>query len=152
MDPLLLAGRWAFWREVHDHLDGVEYTADGDAELTLQDDGRVRWAEHGTLRWATGTTPVERTLFLVRADPAAADAPATVDQSSWRVTFEDGRDFHPWTAGPVEHLCGRDLYRGGIEAPADRPPSSAWHLTWRVTGPEKDYTMHTAYSRPTPHN
>lgn len=119
----------------------------------MEDDGRVRWAERGTLTWAAGSTPVSRTLFLVRA-PAGADAAraagAAEDPGTWRVTFEDGRDFHPWTGGAVEHLCGRDLYEGGVGLPEEPVPSSnlSWELRWRVTGPEKDYTMHTTYSRP----
>jgi hypothetical protein len=119
----------------------------------------VRWAEHGTLSWSAGSTPVSRTLFLVPPlpDPGAASG-ADVNPGRWRVTFEDGRDFHPWTVGAVEHLCGRDLYRGGVEvppdpspsdpSPSDPPPSDLpWQLHWHVTGPEKDYTMHTRYVR-----
>jgi hypothetical protein len=160
VDPHRLVGTWDFQREVHDHLDGAEYTALGQAEFALQDDGRVRWAEHGTLSWSAGTTPVWRTLFLVREPPGDVAA-----ASGWRVTFEDGRDFHPWTVGAVEHLCGRDLYRGGVAVPpSDLPPPDLlplappplapppsdlpWELHWRVTGPEKDYTMDTHYSRP----
>ncbi|WP_285102390.1 DUF6314 family protein [Promicromonospora sp. MEB111] len=149
MDPLRLVGTWDFRREIR-HADGTQYAADGGAELTPQEDGRIRWAERGTLRWATGSTPVTRTLFLVR-EPPPDDGAAP----GWRVTFEDGRDFHPWTAGAVEHLCGRDLYRGGIDLPAQVParvpavrvPADSWDLRWHVTGPEKDYLMHTWYAR-----
>jgi hypothetical protein len=154
VDPLRLVGAWDFRREVHDHRDGAEYTAWGRAEFVLGDDGRVRWAERGTLTWAAGSTPVSRTLFLVRgpadADAACADVARDPGQSpgAWRVTFEDGRDFHPWTGGAVEHLCGRDLYEGGVELPEEPAPPSdlSWELRWRVTGPEKDYTMHTRYA------
>jgi hypothetical protein len=151
VDPLRLIGTWDFEREVHDHRDGAEYTARGAAELTLEDDGRVRWTEHGTLSWAAGSTPVTRTLFLVGDQAPVPDGGAgesevaDVGPSGWRVTFEDGRDFHPWTAGAVEHLCGRDLYAGGVRVPAESAPS--WEVRWRVTGPEKDYTMETWYSR-----
>ncbi|WP_157236789.1 DUF6314 family protein [Promicromonospora sukumoe] len=138
MDPFRLVGTWDFRREIR-HADGAEYSADGEARFSVEDDGRVRWAEHGTLRWAAGTTPVTRTLFVVRE--AGRDGGAV---ARWRVTFEDGRDFHPWTAGAVEHLCGRDLYQGGIEVPAR--PTSSWELRWHVTGPEKDYLMHTWYT------
>ncbi|MFI8523610.1 DUF6314 family protein [Promicromonospora sukumoe] len=147
MDPLRLVGTWDFVREIR-HDDGAAYTADGEARLLLEDDGRVRWAEQGTLRWAGGSTPVTRTLFLVRA--AGPDGGALPDggaDTGWRVTFEDGRDFHPWTAGTVEHLCGRDLYAGGLAVAAE--PAPAWELRWRVTGPEKAYLMHTRYTRPT---
>jgi hypothetical protein len=141
VDPLRLVGTWDFRREVHDHRDGAEYTARGQAEFAQEHDGRLRWAERGTLSWAGGSTPVTRTLFLVRDE-----APGVGSPSGWRVTFEDGRDFHPWTVGAVEHLCGRDLYTGGVRPPRDQ--AASWELTWRVRGPEKDYTMHTRYARP----
>ena len=146
MDPLRLVGTWRFLREIR-HDDGAAYTADGEAELTAQDDGRVRWAEQGTLRWDGGSTPVTRTLFLVRAaGPYGELVPDGEVAPGWRVTFEDGRDFHPWTAGAVEHLCGRDLYAGGLAVAA--VPAQDWELRWRVTGPEKAYLMHTRYTRP----
>lgn len=137
MDPSRLLGTWDFHREVRDHRDGTEYDASGKATFTPEGDGRIRWAEEGTLRWADRSTPVNRTLFLVRG-PSAAAPP-----SGWRVTFEDGRDFHPWTARPVEHACGRDLYEGMV-APGS---GSTWTIRWQVTGPAKDYTMVTRYSR-----
>ncbi|MFE7506025.1 DUF6314 family protein [Promicromonospora sp. NPDC057488] len=142
MEPLRLVGTWDFRREIR-HADGAEYSADGEARFSVEDDGRVRWAEHGTLRWAAGTTPVTRTLFVVR-EPVPGEAPSGDRAPRWRVTFEDGRDFHPWTAGAVEHLCGRDLYQGGIEVPVRQAPS--WELRWHVTGPAKDYLMHTWYT------
>ncbi|MCP2266730.1 DUF6314 family protein [Promicromonospora thailandica] len=162
MSPLRLLGTWDFRREVT-HADGSRYTATGQAHLRRLDDGRVRWDEHGTLRWEAGSTPVSRTLYLVPAPASAPPAP----EPDWRVTFEDGRDFHPWTPGAVEHLCGRDLYRGDLDVPAGpaasagpasavvvrpasavvvRPPS--WELDWHVTGPEKDYEMRTRYTVP----
>lgn len=147
MDPFRLVGTWEFRREI-EHADGTAYTAHGAARFSPEGDGRVRWAEHGTLRWDGGSTPVSRTLFLVRDASAGADAGQadTGPEAGWRVTFEDGRDFHPWTAGAVEHLCGRDLYAGGLAvAPV---PTSEWELRWHVTGPEKDYVLHTRYTRP----
>lgn len=156
MDPLRLVGTWDFRREI-EHADGAAYTADGEARFSPQDDGRVRWAEHGTLRWAGGSTPVSRTLFIVRepvpggtpgvgpsSDGGASAGADGADAARWRVTFEDGRDFHPWTAGAVEHLCGQDLYTGGLAVAA--VPTQEWELSWRVTGPEKDYLMHTWYT------
>ncbi|GAB4085794.1 hypothetical protein GCM10028784_24240 [Myceligenerans cantabricum] len=134
MDPLRLVGLWDFRREVRDHLDGAEYVAVGEAAFDAEDDDRIRWAEHGTLHGAGRTTRVSRTLFLVRGT------------AGWRVTFEDGRDFHSWTGGEVEHPCGRDLYDGHIDTPADA--DAPWTVRWRVTGPTKDYTMTSRYARP----
>lgn len=135
MSPLRLVGTWNLDREVV-HADGARYTVSGRATLRREDDDRVRWDERGTMRWEAGSAPVSRTQFLVRAPGAA----------SWRVVFEDGRDFHPWTPGRVEHACGRDLYRGDVDVPDG--PTTSWELTWHVTGPEKDYDMHTRYTLP----
>lgn len=151
MDPFRLVGTWDFRRVVDDHRDGAEYVAHGQAVFTRDDEGRIRWAEHGILSRDSGSTPVSRTLFLVREPPEAdtttgPDAVAVGEgPGRWRVTFEDGRDFHSWTGGAVEHLCGRDLYRGGVDVPPE--PARSWELRWRVTGPDKDYTMQTRYSR-----
>lgn len=132
-----------------DHRDGTVYVATGEATFTPEPDGRIRWAEHGTLRWADQATPVTRTLFLLRDRPGHAGPHLDPAESHWRVTFQDGRDFHPWTARPVEHPCGPDLYTGHVEMPehSDHIPAPAdWTVRWRVTGPEKDYTMVSRYS------
>ncbi|WP_460705484.1 DUF6314 family protein [Myceligenerans halotolerans] len=172
MDPSRLLGAWEFRREVRDHLDGTEYVASGRATFAPEADGRIRWAEEGTLRGADRSTPVSRTLFLVRGrsgvvpgnDEPGNDDAAGAPASHWRVTFEDGRDFHPWTARPVEHVCGRDLYEGTMRFFADHAvPSTlspeaegtAWSaknrmvVRWDVRGPAKDYAMVTHYTRAT---
>lgn len=164
MDPRELLGDWRFQREISDRRGDTEYTASGEATFEAESDGRIRWSERGTLRWGAESAPFTRTFFLVPdqvAAPLAAhgDAPAgvTAAAAGWRATFEDGRDFHPWTGGEVEHLCGCDLYQGrldvssadgGVMACADAPAAaSSWLLTWHVNGPEKDYTMVTRYTR-----
>ncbi|MBE1876728.1 DUF6314 family protein [Myceligenerans pegani] len=180
MDPSQLLGTWEFRREVRDRLDGTEYVASGEATFTPDGDGRICWAEEGTLRWADRSTPVSRTLFLVRepsgavpgTDELASDEPrsdqpgsddaAGAPASRWRVTFEDGRDFHPWTARPVEHVCGRDRYEGTIRfltdhevpsAPSPQAERTSWSarnrvvVRWDVRGPAKDYSMVTHYTR-----
>jgi hypothetical protein len=130
-DPRDLLGSWRFRRTVDDRLGPDRHVA-GTSDLTLEDDGRVRWSERGTMTWDGGSTPVSRTLFV-------EDRP-----DGWWVTFDDGRDFHPWEVGDrVLHPCGADTYDGRIDVTGP----DTWTVEWRVSGPAKDYTMTTHLSR-----
>lgn len=134
LDPRALLGAWSFARVIDDHLAGDVKRVDGRAEFTAADAGRVRWAESGTLRSGTLELPVMRTSYL---EPRG---------EGWFVTFEDGRDFHPWTpAADVVHHCGADLYAGRVWSAA--VGEDAFTVRWRVTGPKKDYTMTTVLTR-----
>lgn len=132
MDPLGVLGSWNLTRTVRDRRTGTVYTAAGTALFTQEVPQRIRWAEEGTLSWEGTRSPFTRMLFIVRGEG-----------ESWRVVFEDGRDFHPWGQQDVTHPCRADLYRGGVDAPRDE----GWSITWDVTGPAKDYAMHTRYVR-----
>ena len=130
-DPLVLLGSWSFERVIDDRLGPTRQVA-GTTELTRQDDGRVRWSETGTMTWDGGATEVFRTLFVEARD------------DGWWVTFDDGRDFHPWSIDQqVVHPCGADTYTGRITM--DEP--QAWTIVWTVSGPAKDYTMTTRLTR-----
>lgn len=173
------------------------FTADGDGRIRWAEKGTLRWADRSTpvsrllflVRERPDATPGNGRQRAGRAgsesarDDGAGDGHAHDDDTGadgvagytgaanatgdWRVTFEDGRDFHPWTARPVEHACGHDLYEGHVEtkpatglprtttAPAggrtttDAGTDAGWTIRWRVTGPAKDYTMLSHYSRAT---
>ncbi|GAA1740237.1 DUF6314 family protein [Aeromicrobium alkaliterrae] len=130
-DPRDLVGTWQLTRRVDDRLGPVRHVT-GTSELSLIDDGRVRWSESGTMTWDGGSTPFTRTLFV------------ELREDGWWVTFDDGRDFHPWdTDSPVVHPCGADLYEGRIEPKGP----DAWSVVWNVTGPAKDYTMTSHLTR-----
>ena len=127
-DPRELLGEWEFDRVVDDHLADERIGVVGTAEFTLEDDGAVRWAEQGTMTRAGAEIPISRVLFLRERD------------EGWVVTFDDGRDFHPWQPGAqVEHPCGRDTYRGFVQFAGPQE----WSVRWHATGPEKDYEMLT---------
>ncbi len=131
--PLDLVGCWTLERTIDDRHTGVPCLVHGTLELTEEPDGRMRWHESGTMVREGQHVPVVRTLFVApRAD-------------GWMVTFEDGREFHPWRpAETVEHPCGRDLYRGFLDLETRRGPDrGSWSITWTVIGPAKDYTMVT---------
>ncbi|MBC7633475.1 DUF6314 family protein [Aeromicrobium sp.] len=133
LDPLSLTGTWELARVIDDHLADEVSRVEGSTGLTVEDDGRIRWVENGTLSRRGVELPVSRVLFLQRRG-----------ERGWFVTFEDGRDFHPWQPGhAVEHRCAPDHYVGLVEA-AD---GGAWRVTWRVTGPRKDYTMTSTLRR-----
>lgn len=137
VDPRVLLGTWSFARRVEDRLARDVVEVGGTTTLTQQG-ASIRWAEEGVMRRGDLELPVSRVLHLV---PEA---------DGWRVTFEDGRDFHPWQpGGEVVHLCGADTYRGVVEVAATRPGATtdAWTVTWQVAGPTKDYEMVTRLIR-----
>lgn len=132
LDPLDLLGDWALSRAIVEHPSDQHSSVEGFTSLTLQDDGRIRWSETGILTRQDLQTTVTRVLYLEQRD------------TGWFVTFEDGRDFHPWQPGAaVEHACSPDLYVGTVE----RQGVDQWSVRWRVTGPSKDYTMTSVLTR-----
>lgn len=132
-DPRQLLGTWAFERVVDDRRAGEAVHVTG-STLLSEDGHGIRWSEEGVMRRGGLELPVSRVLRLVPGD------------EGWVVTFEDGRDFHPWQpGGEVVHLCGADTYRGTVELGLDA--DGAWSVTWRVSGPTKDYEMVTRLRR-----
>ena len=132
LEPTELLGAWTLMRTIDDRHAGEQATVDGSTELVQQDDGRIRWSERGTLHRAAGDIPVSRVLFVEPRD------------DGWWVTFDDGRDFHPWAPGDeVVHPCAPDTYVGRIDVGGpDR-----WTIQWQVSGPAKDYTMSSTLTR-----
>jgi hypothetical protein len=146
VDPRGLVGTWTFDRVVTDHLAGDLVRVRGTVEFSNESDASVLWSERGTMERGATTVDVQRVLHVV---PRAGEP---VGASGWDVTFEDGREFHPWQPERwVEHLCGADTYRGLVEFPDPDTADAgeeAWTLTWRVSGPRKDYEMVTRLRRP----
>lgn len=133
LDPLALLGTWHLDRVIVDRAADERSTVVGSTTLAEEGDGRVRWTEAGTLSRRGLELEVSRTLWVVPRD------------GGWFVTFEDGREFHPWAPGvPVEHVCSPDLYVGTV----DRTSADRWTVEWQVSGPHKDYTMTSVLTRP----
>ena len=63
------------------------------------------------------------------------------------VFFEDGRPFHSFDPDEprpaADHWCDPDSY----SVHYDFSTWPAWTSEWQVSGPRKDYTMHSAYRR-----
>lgn len=150
VDPLNLPGVWTLTRDIQDRRAADQLIAEGIATFTPLPDGRIHWHEAGTLRRSGTALPFTRTMFLVPSSDAVDGADAV--DTTWDVTFEDGRAFHPWPrpssvsdGSDVVHVCTPDLYRGHFVASTELP-DAAWGLVWNVTGPHKDYTMTSTYS------
>jgi hypothetical protein len=130
-----LPGVWQIDREVHDALAGTDGRYVGTATFAPDGDG-LSWVERGTLRLGAFEGTATRTMRIV---PGPA--------GRWEVRFDDGRPFHPLDlrtgACPVDHPCGEDHYAGWVRAEHER----LLVVSWRVTGPRKDHTILTRYTR-----
>ena len=101
---------------------------DGQALFTPKGLG-LKLTETGVL--TTGGTSVEaRRTYFWRQSPDGIE-----------VLFDDGRPFHTISALDVHHDCAPDTYRGTYDF-SNWPD---WSLTWRVTGPRKDYVSTSRY-------
>ncbi|MEM6375340.1 MAG: DUF6314 family protein [Pseudomonadota bacterium] len=128
-------GRWYLERAIL-HANGQRATLTGRAVFTRHSDA-LFYHETGTL-CVKGQAPcrAERRYRWVPIEAGSID-----------VFFEDGREFHriDQDAPRARHDCGSDTYH--VEYDFDDWP--IWRAVWRVTGPQKDYTLTSNY-RPLP--
>ncbi|WP_026909715.1 DUF6314 family protein [Patulibacter minatonensis] len=137
-DPrTFLPGVWQIDRQVHDGRAREDGRFTGTATFLLQDQG-LSWVERGTLRLGTFEGSATRTMAIV---------PARSGPAPWEVRFDDGRPFHPLDlrggSCPVDHPCGEDHYAGWVRVEHE----GLMVVSWRVTGPTKDHTILTRYTR-----
>lgn len=145
VDPHVLTGTWELVRAIDDRVTGTAGTVTGTTQIVVEDEDRLRWWETGVMDWQGRQVPITRVLHLVRR--RLPDRPAG---GAWFVTFDDGRDFHPWVNGErVEHSCGADLYRGQIDVDTQGGGLQRWTVVWDVTGPAKDYRLVSVLTRAT---
>jgi hypothetical protein len=138
-DPrAFLPGVWRIDREVHDARARRDGTFTGTATFLRDGDG-LSWVERGTLRMGDFVGTATRTMSVVpgREGPTGP----------WEVRFDDGRPFHPMDlrggSCPVDHPCGEDHYAGWVRVEHE----GLLVVSWRVTGPAKDHTILTRYTR-----
>lgn len=127
-----LLGEWRVEREIEDRLGDQDGAFVGSAEFSGTAP-ELTYRECGTLTLAVATVRAERT-YLWRCTHQGAE-----------VFHANGDLFHSFTlADPsAHHICGADTYEGAYRFESD----THWHLTWRVSGPRKDYTSTTTYLR-----
>lgn len=126
-------GRWSLSRVITDRRAGTTARFDGSATFTPVA-GALSYFETGTLR-IDGQPPIHaERRYLWRQDGDRIV-----------IAFEDGREFHDFTATSPDasHWCDPDTYTVRYDF-ADWP---IWTSTWQVSGPRKDYDMSTRYHR-----
>jgi uncharacterized protein DUF6314 len=129
-----LAGRWRLTRSIEPGIG----TAQGLAVFTPDGPGRLRYREDVELRLTSG-----------HVGPAYRENTYVLEADGIRVLLADGTTMHtlPLTgSGPASdvHPCRADEYRGVYDFEA---AGGAWTVDMHVTGPDKDYRMHTRYER-----
>ncbi|KMW57160.1 hypothetical protein AIOL_002121 [Candidatus Rhodobacter oscarellae] len=130
-------GRWRIDREIDDHLTGQKGRFEGAALFAPVADGLL-YSENGVLSLGGQEMRAER-RYLWRESGQGA-----------QLLFADGRPFHfvdlTIPQPEASHDCPPDWY----EVAYDFTAWPNWHATWHVTGPRKDYTMVSAFSRAGP--
>ncbi len=127
-------GVWQLDRQIDDATRGPMRLR---GEAVLARSGlRLVYTETGTLM-IPGQLPLTATQRYVWQE-----------QAEWvAIRFSDGRPFHgfPLRTARAEatHLCEPDRYHVSY----DFSTWPLWTAEWRVTGPRKDYVMHSRYAR-----
>ena len=128
-------GLWRIERRIEDRLAGRSGVLQGQARFTDADTGLV-YREEGVLRFAGQPDLTARQSYLWREGALGIE-----------VLFADGKPFHGLPrddAAPcAHHHCSPDDYVGRYDFSA----WPEWRVEWHVSGPRKDYTMRTRYSR-----
>jgi len=128
-------GDWSIRRRIDDRMAGQIGHLEGTTRFVTTKSG-LDYFEVGTLR-LPGQSPMqaERRYSWREAE------------DRFEVYFDDGRLFHAFDPARLRpsagHWCDPDSY-------AVRYDFSAWPIwttEWHVTGPRKDYVMHTDYTR-----
>jgi hypothetical protein len=133
-------GRWRIERRIEDrHMAGTGLFEG--AALFVADGQGLAYEEAGELRLPAGAGMKSTRRYLWRQD-----APEAID-----VLFEDGSDFHRIETGrevvTAWHDCMPDTYEVSYNFSRFRDETPSWRAIWQVTGPRKDYTMITDYSK-----
>lgn len=126
-----LEGRWTLSRRIEDHLAGLTGRLEGQSIWSRDDDGLVQ-EESGLLHYGAAPPMQATRRYLWREEGGHLV-----------VLFEDGRPFHAVGSAPVTHECAPDRYVVRYRFDS----REQWQAEWRVTGPRKDATIFSRYSR-----
>lgn len=135
MTPALadFAGEWTVTRRIEDRRAGREGTFSGRAVFLPDGDG-LDYREEGSIAFP-GQPPLRaERRYRWRAEGARI-----------AVLYADGRPFHSFSQAlpGAEHLCAPDLYQ--VRYAFEGWP--VWECVWDVSGPRKDYRLHSVYRR-----
>lgn len=130
------AGEWALSREITDRHAGQSGHMVGRVVMTPKGADLLAYSESGQMQLADGPVLQATRRYVWRFDGGRVI-----------VTFAEGGDFHSFVPSGqgvgTDHPCGADYYRVAYDFTA----WPAWSATWTVTGPRKDYTSVSHYTR-----
>jgi len=135
-----LAHYWYFQRRViHQYTSQVAYI-DGTASWQNTDESdtvqSLLYHETGVIRLENYTGTATQTYRYAFPSHTVAE-----------VYFNDGHFFYTLDLTTshckIQHLCREDVYHGVFDAISE----TTYQQIWRVTGPRKDYTSRTTFSR-----
>ncbi len=128
-------GAWHLARTIEDRRDQRHGFLRGSA--AFEPDGRdLRYREYGRLRLGAYAGPVEQRYRYAFPRPDHVTVRFADGRSFFDLEFSRGR-------GAFLHKCGADLYRGTIEV----LDAACFTMSWRVSGPRKDYVLRSRYRR-----
>jgi hypothetical protein len=135
-----LAHHWRFQRQiVHHHTGQVAYIHGTASWQEISESDAVPallYREAGVIQLANYTGNATQTYSYVFPNDAVAE-----------VYFSDGHFFYTLDLTTshceIQHPCGEDMYHGVFDAISE----TTYRQIWRVTGPCKDYTSDTTFSR-----
>ncbi len=131
-----LAGIWQLHREIEDRHSGQQGIFRGTCTFREHGSSRLDYFEEGTIRFGSGPALTANRRYQWHF---------LVDRVD--VRFEDGTAFHSFVpagqAQGTEHPCGADHYL----VQYDFRQWPIWQAVWDVTGPRKDYTSTSRYTR-----
>lgn len=127
-------GHWQIERTIDDVLSQSGAIFAGTASISRNIPHWI-YAEVGTLTMAGSKPMMAERQYLWRPD-----------ENGFDIFFSDERFFHRLTlSGQTQaaHWCDPDQY----DVTYDFTDFPRWKSTWRVTGPRKNYVMHSMFSR-----
>jgi hypothetical protein len=132
-----LNGSWRIRRTID-----PEGVLNGTARFSALDGGWLLYAEEGELAIHGGQFTAKRSyLFEPKPDGFAVWFDAEPRRLFHEIVLDGSEGGH--RTGSAEHLCRADLYRSLYSFEAD----GRFTIRHRVTGPNKDYTVTTTYTR-----
>ncbi|MFG5380310.1 DUF6314 family protein [Yoonia sp. R2-816] len=129
-------GEWRITREITDRLTGNAGRLEGTATFTDDAPDTLLYEERGRLRLGDGPEMAATRRYRWHFADGRVD-----------MTFDDGSAFHSFVphsyVSGTDHQCGDDAYAVRY----DFIPWPRWRAVWVVTGPRKDYTSVTEFTR-----
>lgn len=127
-----LQGRWQVRRHIDDRRAGLRGQFEGEAVWTPDTEGLIQ-TETGVLHYGDAAPMQATRRYLWREDARGL-----------HVLFDDGRPFHrvPQPGREALHDCPPDTY--SVWYAFD---GAAFTTVWHVTGPRKDMTLTTRFTR-----